>query len=474
VSTEAALRLRDRVARDLGLHFDDTKLGFLEELASRNAGARSAERWVEALGPKDLEKLVPDLTVTETYFFRNTDQLEAFVHVASRKSSARIACAGCASGEEPFTLSILARERPELAGTRLNIVAVDLNAAMLERAAQSRYTSWALRETPANVRDRWFRPNGSGFVLDPAIRNDVRFEPRNLSEPNDDLWRPDTFDVVLCRNVIMYFTIEAATRLIASIARALVPGGFLFLGHAENLRGLSHAFHLRHTHGTFYYERRGGEEHRPVPAPMPQPEVMPMTDVSWVETIRGASERIRSLQAHSNRTEPAKPAWELAHAVDLMRSEQYGKAREALDDLPPEAVSDPDVLLLRAVVLMHGGDLPMAEKVSSQLLTIDDLNAGAHYVVALCREASGDRQAAVEQDRLAIHLDPHFAMPRLHLGLLARRAGAVDEARADLERALVLLEQEDPSRLLLFGGGFSREALLRLCKSEIARCGGGG
>jgi chemotaxis protein methyltransferase CheR len=124
------------------------------------------------------------------------------------------------------------------------------------------------------------------------------------------------------------------------------------------------------------------------------------------------------------------------------------------------------------VLLTHCGQLSAAEGVSAQLLERDELNAGAHYLLALCRESAGDRQGAHDHDRTAIHLDPSFAMPRLHLGLMARRVGDTEGARRELGDALLLLKREDDSRLLLFGGGFGREALIALCRGELLSAGG--
>jgi chemotaxis protein methyltransferase CheR len=107
-----------------------------------------------------------------------------------------------------------------------------------------------------------------------------------------------------------------------------------------------------------------------------------------------------------------------------------------------------------------------------RLLELDELSAGAHYLLALCREGAGDRAAASHHDQVAAYLDPGFAMPRLHLGLLARRGGDREAARNELGQALVLLQREDASRVLLFGGGFSRDALIALCRAELIRCGG--
>ncbi len=122
--------------------------------------------------------------------------------------------------------------------------------------------------------------------------------------------------------------------------------------------------------------------------------------------------------------------------------------------------------------MTHGGQLSGAEDACRRLLELDELNAGAHYVLALCRESAGDERGAADHDQVAAYLDPAFAMPRLHLGLLARRAGDRDAARRELAQALALLEREDPSRLLLFGGGFNRAALLALGRAELHACGG--
>ncbi len=131
-----------------------------------------------------------------------------------------------------------------------------------------------------------------------------------------------------------------------------------------------------------------------------------------------------------------------------------------------------DALLLRAVLLTISGDPREAERVCARLFALDELNAEAHYVMALCREHARDLAGAADHDHYALYLDPTFAMPRLHLGLMASRARQPEVARRELARALALLAGEDVSRLLLLGGGFRREALAALCASELRACGG--
>lgn len=496
-------RFRGFVSRRLGLHLDDSKLGEVADVLRRRveASARPCGAFLDRLetseGAADLRAITAALTVPETYFFRNIDQFRAFSGVAlpdrlrarAETKRLRILSAGCATGEEPYTLAMLVREAALDPAWNVSIVGVDVNRVVLEKAAHARFTEWALRETPADMRGRWFRADGKEFVLEQEIRSAVSFEEHNLVDAARDPWPPGAFDVVFWRNVMMYFTHDHAQAVVNRLTRALAPGGYLFLGHAETLRGISNDFHLRHTHGTFYYQRKlehetresGGQAALATEAPLPRSPPEPLATVfesadSWVDTIHRASQRIRLL---ADGSPPAAvgpsgegPTWNLALALELLEEERFADALDLIGALPPESALDPHVLLLRAVLFTHSGQLASAEQTCNELLAVDELDAGAHYLLALCREGAGDRRGAVDHDQVAVYLDPGFAMPRLHLGLLARRANERDGARRDLGQALVLLQREDSSRLLLFGGGFGREALIALCRTELLACGG--
>jgi chemotaxis protein methyltransferase CheR len=507
-------RFRGWIAARLGLHFDDTKLEFLAEVLDRCAGSKglALQSYLDRLeGPDieaDLRALALELTVPETYFFRHIDQFRAFADVALPEAQAArgsiralsILSAGCASGEEPYSLAMMVRERGANLGWSVAIRALDINPAMLAKAARGRYSAWALRETPADSQQRWFRSIGREFELEESIRTAVTFQEVNLAEENAELWAPGRYDVIFCRNVLMYFTPHNAQALVARLTRSLAPGGHLFLGHAETLRGLSNDYHLRHTHGTFYYQRKnaqndgraeraedkfngaghGKETPRAAFGAAAPPE--PAWTKTWLETIQHASDRIQALTERPTAESALRDgrgslgavqtATQLPLVLELLKKERFSDALELLGRLPAESDKDTDVLLLRAALLTHSGQLSAAESVCAQLLARDELNSGAHYLLALCRESAGHRQGALDHDQTAIYLDPGFAMPRLHLGLMARRAGEWESARRELGHALMLLKREDASRLLLFGGGFGRDALIALCRSELLSAGG--
>lgn len=502
---------RGLVAERLGLHFEDGKLDFLADVLRQRmeeTGCHQFSSYQRCISSSAGERseicaLAEHLTVGETYFFRYAEHFQAFAEVVlpnriqarGGDRRLRILSAGCASGEEAYSLAILIRERfPDLASWDIEILGFDVNSAVVGKARRARYSPWSLRETPHDLGLKYFRGHGRDFQLDETVRAAVRFEERNLVEGDPSFWQRDSFDAVFCRNVTMYFTTEVTRSVIARIAQSLAPGGFLFLGHAETLRAVSHEFHLRHTHETFYYQRREADEKESEKALQreteyssfrpPVPELVEPND-SWFSAIRRASERITNLTQERNGMSASMPAgtmppashlrpaaWDRTVAIELLRREKYSEAMELLRALPAESKADPDAQLLIAVLLTNGGDLPEAEKVCRHVLSLDELSAGAHYLIALCREHAGDQVGAVQHDQTAAYLDPAFAMPHLHLGLVAKRSADVETARRELGRALPLLDREDASRILLFGGGFTREALVEFCRAELRACGG--
>ena len=492
-ATAQLVQFRDAIESCIGLQFDDSKTRLLAEVLDRRAHAtsRRPSEYVEYVTNQrpgtELAELAMELTVPETYFFRNIDQFHALVDCAipaslrTRKGvrDLRILSAGCASGEEAYTIAILLRDLLE-PGLTASVLAVDLSASILDKARLGRYSSWSLRETPQSVQKRWFRREGPEVVLDDEIKQMVRFEQHNLADRDGPLWARGPFDVIFCRNVMMYFSADGARALVGRLTRTLAPDGFLFLGHAETLRGVSHDFQLRHTHGTFYYQRNPAEAHTGPSAETAFPARSGRSDGpadTWVETIQAASERVHALATLERRTDdsgpgnsdspPEDPSATVATVVERLRAEQFAEALALLEPLTRGGAQDPEVLVLQAAVTVQAGHLDSAEEVCRRLLQLDASNAAAHYALALCREGVGDLDAALEHDRRAISLDPSFAMPRLHRGLLARQTRDFGLMRSELSTAADLLREEDGARIVLFGGGFDRDALITICRAQL-------
>jgi len=466
------------VSNRLGLRPNESELDVTADVFHRRLeahGGITAAAYLDLLaslrGVEEIRVLASELTTTETYFFRAAEHARAMIEIALperiRRRAAvqrlRLLSAGCSSGEEPYSLAIVLRENfPELETWDIGILAIDVNPRVLAKARNGRYGDWALRETPLEIRKKYFRESRGEYCVREDIRSMVSFDEQNLAGGCGWLTSQPEFDIIFCRNVLMYLTPDVALRLVERLSQSLCPEGYVFVGCAENLRGLTRHFHLRHTHDAFYYQKCASSDL--VPAAPAQHLVIPGQVLKPKPVTRlpaGAYPRL-------NRETPRAHAIETGLALEFMRAERYRDALDVLHPVSSDSNTDPDSLLLKAVLLLNCGAHERAEEICWKLLKTDDLSASAHYVMALCRESATDTSGAMENDRAAVYLDPTFAMPHLHLGRMAKRTGDGKTAHRELEYGATLLASEDPSRILLFGGGFGREVLAAAARAELA------
>jgi chemotaxis protein methyltransferase CheR len=465
VSADELRRFTSAVELQLGIRVTDRAAAMTEILARRADRFATVGAYIaclEAADREELRALVTEVSVGETYFFRHAEQCQAYAELlpvlAARRGHVRVLSAGCSTGEEPYTLAILARERlPD--PHAVSVHAFDFNPAALVRAAKAHYARWALRATSAAQELRWFVARGREIELVPEIKRAVAFREANLL--TDGPWTRERWDVIFCRNVIMYFSEERAVAAVRRMANALAPGGYLFLGHAETLRERAIDLELCHSHGTFYYRRGGGE---PIPAPAQRAD--------WADDISHAANRVHAIVDGALARAPADPDDPLVPIRVLIGEERFTEATEALDRLPDAIARSNEARLYGAIVQAHTVAAARAEQTCRELIEAAPRDARAHYLLALCRTGNGDAIGAEHHAREAVTLEPSFAMARVQLAFIARRAGARDEARDQLVRALAQLDLEDEDRFTLFAGGFSRAALVELCGRELAALGG--
>jgi len=193
--------------------------------------------------PAELERLHAALTINVTRFHRNPEAWEALAQLMpgllAGEGEVRCWSAGCASGEEAHTLSILfaeiahSRQQPALLD-RVRIDATDIDVESMERTRGGRYRAAALVETPAELVRRWFRADGDWMQVDDAVRARVTVRRHDLTR---DPVPVRTYHLVACRNVVIYFDREMQERLFSAIFESLRPGGVLMLGKVETLVG---------------------------------------------------------------------------------------------------------------------------------------------------------------------------------------------------------------------------------------------
>jgi chemotaxis protein methyltransferase CheR len=208
-------------------------------------------------------RLLSNLTNNESYFFRESAQLDLLREeilpelgreARSEGREIRILSGGCAAGEEPYTLAIIAREVLEKAGVEVVVTGVDLDAGAIQRAREGLYRDHAFRGVDERIRRRYFSREDNGWRIRPEIRAAARFEHANLV---DKEWPAsmDPQDVVFCRNVMIYFDDSGVRRAVDHLFRVVRPGGCVFLGHAESLSRIPTRFVAERRAGAVFYRR---------------------------------------------------------------------------------------------------------------------------------------------------------------------------------------------------------------------------
>ena len=268
--------LCNRVRDYCGLNFRDDSRYLVEKRVAKRmecTGAPSVASYLYELrrsapGSDELAELVDELTTNETYFFRELDQLRALISeiVPDRRLGAEdrpvhIWSAGCSTGEEPYTIAMLALEAGLVPGRDLRIYASDISPSVLKAARRGVYRRASFRETPDAMRDKYFIEKGGGFQILDDVKKLVDFIQLNLLDASK-IGLLGRMDVILCRNVIIYFDQETKERVIRTFYDHLEPGGYLLLGHSESLVTLSSAFELCHLRRDLVYRRPGPGEER--------------------------------------------------------------------------------------------------------------------------------------------------------------------------------------------------------------------
>ena len=216
---------------------------------------------------QEMMDIMDILTVNETYFFRESLQLKAFteeiipelIRAKSKQGmhTLRIWSAGCSTGEEPYTIAMLLLEIAELKGWQVEIVGSDISQRVLRQARNGVFCASSFRVTDNHYLQRFFRKQDDCFRINDEVRQRVSFSHVNLFD-TERVAMLGRMDLVFCRNVIIYFDLEARKKVVDSFYRTLTGGGFLLLGHSESLMNIATQFTLRHFKNDMIYQKPEG------------------------------------------------------------------------------------------------------------------------------------------------------------------------------------------------------------------------
>ncbi|MGC2474160.1 MAG: protein-glutamate O-methyltransferase CheR [Candidatus Sulfotelmatobacter sp.] len=266
------IRIRDLIYQVAGIFHPDTKLPLLRDRCGRRMKELktiSLREYFEQLTVRptrqvELISLLNEITIGETCFFRSQAQLDALQQVVIPKiieakaqlpiRRLRIWSAGCSTGEEPYTLSMVLQEEAQrrLKDWTVEILATDLNERSLTHAKNAIYGNYSTRHLTQYYRQKYFNPVADQLQLQASVRNSVSFSRLNLSDDARMMFMK-SLDVVFCCNVLIYFDLASKRRVIQHFYNNLLPHGYLFLGHSESLYSVNDDFKLVHLPGATAY-----------------------------------------------------------------------------------------------------------------------------------------------------------------------------------------------------------------------------
>lgn len=272
MTAEEFIKLRDFIYRKTGIYFEEHKKYYVESRiesrikATGHDNFRSYFAWLRFdVTGQELQELINILTVNETYFFREYYQLKCFAEeilpeLLEKKSKEkqqkiRVWSAGCSTGEEPYTLAIIMEEMLEdVERVTWEVHATDINTEVIEKAKIGLYSQRSVRLVPEEYKMRYFVRRGEFYEIIPELRKKVKFYQLNLMDAAA-MRRMMNFDVIFCRNVLIYFDDASRRQVALYFYEALTEGGYIFLGHSESMSRITPIFKLRRFKNAFVYQK---------------------------------------------------------------------------------------------------------------------------------------------------------------------------------------------------------------------------
>lgn len=397
------MNARDLVQRETGL--DLTEAVVERAVAERVAalGMRDSARYLASLNPAELQALTELLVVPESWMFRDPEAFAAAARIVCAKLAAqpgrlvRILSIPCAGGEEPYSMAMALKDAGVARGA-VRIDAIDLSEVALARARRGLYTRNAFRGGDQAFRERHFTQIGNEYQIDDALRGEVSFNQGNLLtiDTNTNAGR---YDIVFCRNLLIYFNDSTAAGAIARLRLMLADEGTLFAGYAEVPAFCANGFTPVRTPGAFALQK----ERRRV-ARTEEPVLTARTRAPLPTAVR----RPPAVDAPSPAPAPARPI---------------------------VAKPAPADLLARAGKLADGGELAEAAALCHQALALDPGAAEAYFILGMISECERKPGVADGYWRRCIYLQPDHYQALCHLALLAEQQGEAAQAAAFRQRA---------------------------------------
>jgi chemotaxis protein methyltransferase CheR len=466
--------IRQFVFSEMGLTYYQVREDELRQKidkAFRHSGASDYRHYLGLLrsdgeaGSKAFDDLVSELTVGETHFFRDRPLFDAVSHVVlpavieTNRRSRRlwIWSAGCATGEEVYTIAMILEHRFShlLQGWDVRIVGTDINRIFLHRALQGLYTEWSFRGTPEHIKEDCFLRQGKSWRIRPQYKRHATFQYHNLVKTSfpSVFHNLFSFDIIFCRNVMIYFDAGTIQRLVGRFKQSLVKDGWLIVGHADhNIKHFA-SFTTVMQPGTSVY--RNSAQPDPPAGPFATPPRMPVSPVPAKAPDRSAPPHNAVNPSVTGRPQRVAAAVPRRAPVQGPKAPCTAPARAETDGIGETGTVD-------LAACINRGDWERARVLCRDLVAARPLDAVVYLLAAFIAEQEGRTEDAVRELKKSLYLDPQFVIGHYHLGLLFQKRGDLKRAETRFINVIRLLDQYRDDEVFGMADGISAEELRQL------------
>lgn len=482
--------IRKKITELFGLHFRPSQFKELENhviLAATDLGIDSSlskiKDWLSKSEFTDLEinSLSAHLTVGETYFYRGKGGLELLKQIIIPKivelrkgqnEQIRIWCAGCSSGEEPYTIALIFKEHfPELLDWNITILATDINPNAIQKAKKGEYTEWSFRDTDINLKNKYFMSSGKNWIISPEIKKMVTFTCLNLASNSypSNLTNTEEMDVVFCRNVMMYFTPEMILDVSRKFFHSITKNGWFITSQVElSDEYFSNFERVPFEQGIYYRKSDETREIAEIP-PANSRERPPDYNrkLGNVKVALNKQNRKTSNKNLSYNTLPGKIALNNSDPENLFLTGKYLECIEYCLTMIESARLNNEIFTLLVKSYSNAGLVKGAEEVIESIILKNHATPEMYYIYANFLKERNKVEQAEAILKKVIYLNHNHILAHLMLGELFEKSQKQHLAIKYYKNILGLLENLHESEIIPESDGLSVGGINALVLSRI-------
>ncbi len=498
ISEHLLEELSEFVRSKIGIFFPPTRFNELRTKITelvKTTNYTSSEEFIahlmsDTLNRKQVGILASKLTVGETYFFRDTETLKVLQHkiipeIIKKKSTngktLRIWSAGCSTGEEPYTIAMLLKQTiPDFNNWNIILLATDINTEFLKKATRGLYGDWSFRGVDQATRNLYFQKVDTGqYQINSNVKRVVEFSNLNLIEDSypSVVSKTNGMDLIFCRNVLMYFSHQDIIKTSEKLYNCLVDGGWLVTSPSESYHYLSKKYSPVFIDGVTFYKKGAftGKAKKIRKQKFITKAIDSNLSREEYETIKVGKGIRRKLSTTPKVVKKIATVndrskvngYNINDALASYQNGNYSETESILAKTDNNQQAKLESVLLLARLRANQGKFNDALQLTEEALSIDQLDAGIHYLMANIHEEQGHIEKAYKALTIALYLQPDFALTHFNLGNIARKLNKNKESKKYYQNTIDLLQGFQKNDSLPYSDGLTAGRLSEIAKSLI-------